>query len=408
MTFQHITSVLPSAAPVVANTHACTATQIVFFTHTVQNKANNIRFAHQSLCSPHISTLLKAIQHGYLKGCPNLLARGVTKYLNTSPATAKGHMKWPHKEVWSTQQRQVKPATEGPHNDADVPNNSAIIPIAKADDDSDSYFPIAIPTPGATIIEDNDNSDNVFVFAVFTDKHTGILYSDLTGTFPFMSLEGNVCFLAVYHYETNAILALPIANFSIECILAAYKQQFELLESKGHKIKLNVMDNQASWVIKKYLTSKQCDNLLVKPNNHCVNTAKQAIQMFKAHFISALATTDSKFPLQLWDCLTPQVKNTLNMLHPSQINPMMSAYKAINGPYNWNQFPLAPPGCKVVICKAPESCGSWASRGANAWGVGPSMDQYRCNHFFIPKTQAYHVLGSAELFSQHCQVTFLM
>jgi hypothetical protein len=39
--------------------------------------------------------------------------------------------------------------------------------------------------------------------------------------------------------------------------------------------------------------------------------------MFKAHFISALATTNSDFPLQLWDRLTPQVKNTLNMLRPS-------------------------------------------------------------------------------------------
>jgi hypothetical protein len=111
-----------------------------------------------------------------------------------------------------------------------------------------------------------------------------------------MSLEGNVCFLVVYHYETNAILALPIANFTNKCILAAYQQQFELLESKNHKIKLNVMDNQASQV--KCLTLKQWDNLLVEPNNHWVNAAEWAIQTFKAHFISALATTDSKFPLQ--------------------------------------------------------------------------------------------------------------
>jgi hypothetical protein len=67
------------------------------------------------------------------------------------------------------------------------------------------------------------------------------------------------------------------------------------------------MDNQASWVIKNFLTQKNCDLMLVEPNNHCVNATKQAIQTFKAHFISALATTDSKFPLQLWDRLTQQV-----------------------------------------------------------------------------------------------------
>jgi hypothetical protein len=95
MTSQHATSTLPLAAPDFANAHAQPAVQIAFFAHTVQTKANSIRFAHQSLCSPRISTLLKAIKHGYLKGCPNLTAHGVNKYLNPSPATAKGHMKRP-------------------------------------------------------------------------------------------------------------------------------------------------------------------------------------------------------------------------------------------------------------------------------------------------------------------------
>jgi hypothetical protein len=44
----------------VAHAHFVT-TQIAFFTHAVRNKANIIHFAHQSLCSPCISTLLKAI-----------------------------------------------------------------------------------------------------------------------------------------------------------------------------------------------------------------------------------------------------------------------------------------------------------------------------------------------------------
>ncbi len=111
---------------------------------------------------------------------------------------------------------------------------------------------------GAKVIA-NDNSPmdaNLFSFAAFADKHTGTVYNDFTGSFPFMSLEGNVCFLVVYHYKTNAILALLISGFSDDIILAAYKQQHELLESKGFNIKLNVMDNQASVMIKQYLTKK--------------------------------------------------------------------------------------------------------------------------------------------------------
>ena len=80
-----------------------------FFTHTVRTKANSIKFAHQSMCSPTISTLLKEIRRGYLDGCPNLSAIGVTRYLNPSPATAKGHMKRPHQGIRSTTVHQPHP-----------------------------------------------------------------------------------------------------------------------------------------------------------------------------------------------------------------------------------------------------------------------------------------------------------
>jgi hypothetical protein len=102
MTSQHATSTLPPAAPDFADAHAQPTVQIAFFAHTVQAKANSIRFAHQSLCSPCISTLLKAIKRGYLKECPNLTAHGINEYLNLSPATAKGHMKRPRQGVRST------------------------------------------------------------------------------------------------------------------------------------------------------------------------------------------------------------------------------------------------------------------------------------------------------------------
>jgi hypothetical protein len=116
-----------------------------------------------------------------------------------------------------------------------------------------------------------------------------------------MSFAGNACFLIVYHYETSAILALPIANLEGNTIFEGYRKQFEFLESKGHKIRLNVMNIQASHQIIQFLTKNECDLLLVEPPNHHVNATKRAIQTFKDHFVSALATTDSEFPLQLWD-----------------------------------------------------------------------------------------------------------
>jgi hypothetical protein len=109
----------------------------------------------------------------------------------------------------------------------------------------------------------------------------------------------------------------------------------------------------------------------------------------------------------MWDRLTSQVETTLNLMRRSRIDPTKSAYEVLNGPYDWNRFPLEPPGCKAVIYESPAQRGSWGSRGIDAWYVGPSLDHYRCCHYFVPSTHAYCISGSAELFPQHCQVPCL-
>ena len=53
---------------------------------------------------------------------------------------------------------------------------------------------------------------------------------------------------------------------------------------------------------------------LVDPDNHRVNAAKQAIQMFKNNFIAGLATIYVTFPLQLWCYILVHAKLTLNII----------------------------------------------------------------------------------------------
>ena len=168
------------AAPDNANIHAQSPTNNAFFMHTVQNKANSIRFAHQSLCSPKISMLLKAICHGYLKGCPNLTAASVTKYLNPSPATAKRHMKCPRMGICSTQYKDALEPVAAPRptypalcNDQSI--NSLISNVQ------------IFPATDANVIEDNNTSSDakyyIFYFATFADKRTKMLEPSMMGTY---------------------------------------------------------------------------------------------------------------------------------------------------------------------------------------------------------------------------------
>jgi hypothetical protein len=119
----------------------------------------------------------------------------------------------------------------------------------------------------------------------------------------------------MYHYKTYAILATPIPCLDLTSILDAYKKYFKYLEEKGYKPKLNVMmDNQATKVIKAYLTLQQVSLQLLEPHNHRVNAAERAIQTFKNCLIGALGTTDAYFLIQLWDKLAPQVQDSINLL----------------------------------------------------------------------------------------------
>jgi hypothetical protein len=129
----------------------------------------------------------------------------------------------------------------------------------------------------------------------------------------------------MYHYEMNAIFAVPIPGLDSKSILDAYKKIFEYLVSKGYKPKVDVMDNQATKAIKEYLVTQQCKLQLVEPHNHRVNVAERVIQTFKNRFIGALGTTDNEFPVQLWDKLAPQVQDSINLLQPSRIDPTKSA-----------------------------------------------------------------------------------
>ncbi len=107
---------------------------------------------------------------------------------------------------------------------------------------------------GPHVVDDDDDESiaSIFCFGAFADKNSGIVYHDLTGSFPFMSFDGSVCFFVLYHYESNAILATPIAGLDDVSIFNAYKKYFKELTTKGFKPKLNVMDNQATKHIKNF------------------------------------------------------------------------------------------------------------------------------------------------------------
>jgi hypothetical protein len=147
-----------------------------------------------------------------------------------------------------------------------------------------------------------------------------------------------------------------------------------------------------------YLTEKGIDYQLALPHIHRRNNAEREIQTFKNHFISGLCSVDPNFPLRLWDKLLPQATLTLNLLRKSRINPRMSAYAQLNGHFDFNRTPLAPPGTYVIAHDKLDQRASWDPHGVDGFYLGPALDHYRCYQVNITKTKGTQSVDTVEFF----------
>jgi hypothetical protein len=195
-----------------------------------------------------------------------------------------------------------------------------------------------------------------------TDGHT---YTDLTGRLPKMSSRGYKYILVLYDYHGNIIQAEPMKNRSDAEAIRAYSKIYDELTSKGLKPKFQRMDNEASTALKHFLHSNDIQFQLVPPHVHRQNAAERDIQTFKNRLFAMLCSTDTQFPIHLWDRLIPQAVITLNLLRQSRINPKLSAHAQLNGLFDYNKTPLAPPGTKVIIREKMDRRGSWSPHGLN-------------------------------------------
>lgn len=69
---------------------------------------------------------------------------------------------------------------------------------------------------------------------------------------------------------------------------------------------------------------------------------------------------------------------TLNMLRPCRQNPALSLHEALEGSFNFEATPMAPPGTKTYVHVKPSKRASWGFHAEDAWYAGPAPKHYRC------------------------------
>jgi hypothetical protein len=60
------------------------------------------------------------------------------------------------------------------------------------------------------------------------------------------------------------------------------------------------------------------------------------------------------------------------------MNARMSAYAQLNGHFDFNRKPLAPPETRVIAYEKPDQRAYWDPHGVDGYYLGPVLDHYRC------------------------------
>eukprot|EP00804_Cyclotella_cryptica_P025224 CCRYP_010323-RA/>CCRYP_010323-RA protein AED:0.29 eAED:0.29 QI:0/0/0/1/0/0/3/0/661 len=246
----------------------------------------------------------------------------------------------------------------------------------------------------------------LFIGSTIGEQNPGTIYTDQTGNFPVWSFHGKKCQFLAYDYRSNAILVRAQKDQTDKSLLEPFQEVYEYLTKRGFQTKLNVMDNQCSKTIQKFIEkngAKMAKIQLVNTDDHRVNAAERAIQTWKNHWLSGLGTLDPNCPLQLWCQFIEQRHDNLNMLITSRINNKISVYAILEGQYESDKTPLAPVGTKALVLLDPKKRTSWNTHAVDAWYVGPAKKHYRNLKFYIPETRGYRIANTAKYFPRHCK-----
>ena len=194
----------------------------------LRESAIKAQHIHQCICSPPTPLLLGALLSSQeLATIPGLTPALIKKHLPQSTATDKGHMRRHRSNTASTRNMQ--------HD------------IIAAHSEVDHMFPQ----------QEHCAMQDVFCFAALANTITGTMYTDITGAFPVHSFKNMQYIFVAYVYDLNAIIVRAMPSRTDASMVTAFKEVITALKSRGYHPTLNVMDNECSAAVEKYIKNEK-------------------------------------------------------------------------------------------------------------------------------------------------------
>jgi hypothetical protein len=318
--------------------------------------ADFVAFAHASFFSPCDSAMYSALVKGYLGNFPRLTSKMFNSDRPNSIATAKGHLKQRKQKSKKGKIATTKTISSEEEADEIKYADSISVKVIRCKDD--------------------------------------INYSDMPGRFPFASHLGHE-YMLVSLYRGYIHVELMKSREGAE-LVRAYRATYVFFSRLTDKPNLQMLDNETSAALNEYLRNDAKVTIeFVPPNCHRRNRAERAIQDWKAHFISGLATVDPNFPIAAWSELVAQGEITINHLRPYALNRSISGYQGNYGStYDFVAHPIYPPGVRVVVLEPTDKRESWAPHGLDGFYLGPAPHTYQSYRCWILSTNGIRTSDS--------------
>ena len=219
------------------------------------------------------------------------------------------------------------------------------------------------------------------------------LHLDYTGRLPVRCSAGTLYFLvacwgAYIHFEPLQTLRGEDTATAIKAAVNFFRNQHVIVDTIR-------MDNQSSPEVRQLAIELNLQWDIVNPYQKEPNRAERAIRTGKNHVIATRAGFHNDCPKTFIDRCLFQIELTLNLIHPFEYDPSISAHHGLfRQRFDFARHPIAPAGSKVLTWDSPDTRGSWADHGINGIYLGPAMRHFRGFTIWVPQTSAQRTSGT--------------
>ena len=200
--------------------------------------------------------------------------------------------------------------------------------------------------------------------------------SDKNGMFPRTSNRGMKYICVFYIYDPNLIKGILLKIRNKEELFREYKEICAYCEIRGFKPKLHKMDNETSKYIEYFIAIQQTSQQYTPPYMHLGNPELKAIQTYKSCVKFTIASFPPTFSIVYWYRLLTQVYLSINFLRKCRHNPLLSAWTAMEGEYNFYAMPVSPLGSEMLMHENPNRRTTFGYNAKKAWYIAPCFNHY--------------------------------